>query len=281
MLKFKKLSNSIKGKGPNIVFLHGWCGEASLWQPLSKSLKSHFTCICYNLPGHGNSPELPPNTRYPDLVYWLKNDIKSLEFTPCHLVGWSLGSLIALSLATEINVISLTIIGGFARFTETDNYHSAYPMKNLEFLKKKWEKNPAQALDWFRNQLPAKEEKDIFKSQIIQEPGSRYQGSGSKYQELLNLFTWLRIPNVATGSRYLEYLAEVDLREILKNIKIPTLIIHGEDDKIVPVESGEYLAKNLPCAKMVEMPETGHIPHITRTEDVGNLIKEHCTKSSG
>ena len=73
---------------------------------------------------------------------------------------------------------------------------------------------------------------------------------------------------------------KIDLRKTLKRINIPTLVIHGEDDKIIPVEAGEYLAQNISCAKMVKMAETGHIPHITRIENVKNLITEHCSQPS-
>jgi pimeloyl-ACP methyl ester carboxylesterase len=50
---------SIEGKGPPILFVHGVGGSRQVWTGVIVRLKSEFTCISYDLRGHGESPSAP------------------------------------------------------------------------------------------------------------------------------------------------------------------------------------------------------------------------------
>jgi class 3 adenylate cyclase len=54
--------------------------------------------------------------------------------------------------------------------------------------------------------------------------------------------------------------AEIDARQILPAIQVPTLVIHRVGDHAVPVEAGRYLARNIPGSKYVELPGENHNP---------------------
>jgi pimeloyl-ACP methyl ester carboxylesterase len=54
--------------------------------------------------------------------------------------------------------------------------------------------------------------------------------------------------------------AEIDARHILPTIQVPTLVIHRERDSAFPVDTGRYLARNIPNAKYVELPGENHFP---------------------
>jgi pimeloyl-ACP methyl ester carboxylesterase len=51
---------------------------------------------------------------------------------------------------------------------------------------------------------------------------------------------------------------EIDVRPILSAIRVPTLILHRTEDRMVPVEHARYLARHIPGAKYVELPGTDH-----------------------
>ena len=53
---------------------------------------------------------------------------------------------------------------------------------------------------------------------------------------------------------------EIDVRDILPSIKVPTLVIHAEGDRICHVENGRYLARHIPHARLVELPGEDHLP---------------------
>ena len=52
---------------------------------------------------------------------------------------------------------------------------------------------------------------------------------------------------------------EIDIRHVLSAVGVPTLVLHGSEDKIVPVEAGAYTARRIRSARFVEMPGMGHL----------------------
>jgi class 3 adenylate cyclase len=52
---------------------------------------------------------------------------------------------------------------------------------------------------------------------------------------------------------------EIDIRDVLPTVRVPTLVMHGSDDEIVPVEVGRYTAERLPSARFVELLDVGHL----------------------
>ncbi|HEY6567642.1 MAG TPA: adenylate/guanylate cyclase domain-containing protein [Actinomycetota bacterium] len=52
---------------------------------------------------------------------------------------------------------------------------------------------------------------------------------------------------------------DIDIRELLPSIRIPTLVVHRQDDLVVPIEHGRYLAAHIPGAELVELPGDAHM----------------------
>jgi pimeloyl-ACP methyl ester carboxylesterase len=62
---------------------------------------------------------------------------------------------------------------------------------------------------------------------------------------------------------------EIDVRHVLPAVRVPTLVIHGVDDKIVPLEAGRWMAGQIPGARLIEVPGAGHL-HFGRGTDAVN-----------
>ena len=71
----------------------------------------------------------------------------------------------------------------------------------------------------------------------------------------------------------LEALLIIDLRDIIPDIKIPVLIIHGEKDNVCPVDTGKYLAHNLPDARLEIFKDAGHAPFLTKPKEFNKIVK--------
>jgi hypothetical protein len=52
---------------------------------------------------------------------------------------------------------------------------------------------------------------------------------------------------------------EIDIRHVLPAVRVPTLILHGSEDAIVPVEVARYMASQIPTARVVELAVVGHL----------------------
>ena len=70
------------------------------------------------------------------------------------------------------------------------------------------------------------------------------------------------------------------LGEQLRKLLLPTLLIHGENDRIVPAQSARTLAQQLPRAELHVMPGLGHVPIVTAPIEVAALINEFGTRLS-
>jgi len=64
---------------------------------------------------------------------------------------------------------------------------------------------------------------------------------------------------------------QIDVREILPTIRVPTLVLHKRDDQVVPIEDGKYIADHIDGAKFVELPGADHWPWIGHEEAVEEI----------
>ena len=100
-------SYSIKGSGPAIVFVHGIGARKTAWNKVCKYLEKDFTCVCYDLRGHGDSSK----GMLPYSLEALVDDVESLRqklgIQKIHIVGHSLGGMIgpAYALSFPENVV--------------------------------------------------------------------------------------------------------------------------------------------------------------------------------
>jgi pimeloyl-ACP methyl ester carboxylesterase len=74
-------------------------------------------------------------------------------------------------------------------------------------------------------------------------------------------------------------LHETDRR--LASIRVPTLVVSGDRDRLVPVENSRRLAKLIPGARLVEFPGAGHAFPYEREEETVQLIVDHCLGAAG
>ena len=72
---------------------------------------------------------------------------------------------------------------------------------------------------------------------------------------------------------------EIDVRDVLPAIRVPTLVIHRTGDRVVPVGAGRYLAENIPDAKLLELPGDDHYPFSGDFEPALEEIEEFLTGS--
>jgi pimeloyl-ACP methyl ester carboxylesterase len=72
---------------------------------------------------------------------------------------------------------------------------------------------------------------------------------------------------------------EIDVRHVLPSVRVPTLVLHGSEDQIVPLEVAQYLASTIPTARLVELPGVGHLAFGDPASDVIVEQIEAFTKS--
>ncbi|MGZ3602256.1 MAG: alpha/beta fold hydrolase, partial [Ktedonobacterales bacterium] len=84
-------------------------------------------------------------------------------------------------------------------------------------------------------------------------------------------------PTVAY-QRQLQACQRHDVAGRLAEISVPTLVIHGTLDPLVPAANGKYLAEHIPGARLILYPNTGHIPIVERAEDYNRDVLAFLTE---
>ena len=232
-----------------IVLIHGVGLNHKIWEPQINSFNN--TVLVYDILGHGNTPLTKSKISFDDFSSQLLNLIDELKFHKIHVVGFSIGSLIARNFATKYDsrLESLTLLCSvFQRSNEQQK------VVNDRFeLSKKSRSLSKQALKrWFTDDYINKNPK-IYKkiSSILEEN---------------NVENFLKV--------YELFVTHQD-DEIFENIKTKTLIMTGENDIGSTPEMSENLSKIIANSKVKIVSNGKHLCSIECADDVNNAIKEH------
>lgn len=83
----------------------------------------------------------------------------------------------------------------------------------------------------------------------------------------------------ASARAWFKNTMEIDIRDVLPAIRVPTLVLHRTHDRVVPVEAGHYLAAHIPDAKLVELPGSDHYPFVGDYDPFIEEVEEFLTGS--
>jgi len=235
------------GKGPRTFFTHGgWVGNWEVWQQLFELMSESWRCVGYDHRGAGES-QVPPETITPEaLVDDLFAVMDSLEVERCVLAGESAGGFIALmaALRQPNRFEGLVLIGATSVITA----ETAKPL-----------------VDGCRTDYLATVK--AFVDACVSEPDSEHIRRWGR--DIL-----LRAEPEA-AARLLESAYEREFKLNLADISVPTLVIHGSKDVIIPVDVGKHLATVIPDAELLILEGVGHVPTMTRPREVVTAIKRH------
>jgi len=246
------------GEGRPLVMLHGWSGSGRLWH-FQQELADSFRMIIPDLRGHGHSSIPTEGFTIDDLVNDIVTLFERLELTDAILLGWSLGSQVALAafLCLRQRVSGLVLVGATARFTATDGYPHGLKATEPRGMGLRLKRDFTGTMG------------DFFRSMFAQGELTPEQ-EGRIGREIL---ADGRLPAPDSAQSALAILASTDLRERLPEIDRPVLIIHGSADLICPPGAARYLAEHLPDPRLVEFSGVGHAPPLSRPKEFNSCVR--------
>ena len=118
-----EVAYSIEGEGPPLYFIHGIGSRKATWEALIGDLRTDFTCVSFDLRGHGESPVPPVPYSLDDLVEDLEVLRLRLRHDRIHIIGHSLGGQIgpAYARAHPENTTSVVLLSTAAGRTADDS----------------------------------------------------------------------------------------------------------------------------------------------------------------
>jgi pimeloyl-[acyl-carrier protein] methyl ester esterase len=254
----KELYVEVNGSGPDLVLLHGWGLNVRVWDGLMEELRDRFRIIAVDLPGHGRST-WGAGLGTPAEQAWLIHSTLASVSNRYSLLGWSLGGQIALDLAAAMpgQIDKLVLVAATPRFAQSPDW--PYGMR------------PA-AITKLATQLRQDYRQTVSDFLELQVRGS-IQGSSVLDQLRHALFVHGQAHPAALEAG-LNILSTSDLRPTLSHVRVPTLVIGGQNDRITAPAASRALAEALPDARYVEMHRAAHAPFLSHRKEFAALVDQ-------
>jgi class 3 adenylate cyclase len=83
----------------------------------------------------------------------------------------------------------------------------------------------------------------------------------------------------ATAHAHLTWLTDIDVRPVAASLRLPTLVIHREGDRVIPVEMGRWLGRHIAGAKYIEQADENHAPWVGATGELLDAVEAFLTGS--
>ena len=248
--------NKINEKTP-IVFVHGVGLTKEIWEPQTNFFKDYNT-LTYDLLGHGKTSLKKAKVSFEDFTKQLNKLINELNFKKIHLVGFSLGALIARHFASEHNdkLSSLILFGSIYKRTEDQKR----VVKNrFEVAKLGKSTSKLTTLRRWLSEEFSKKNPDIYK----------------KIYSILDKNK--RLDFLKCYEIFVNY---VDDDNMLQKINANTLITTGENDVGSTPEMSKNLSKVIQRSKFIEIKKGKHLCSIECADDVNITFKKFIDQNN-
>lgn len=252
------------GTGNPIVFIHGWPLDHQMWEHQTSVLpEMGFRCIAYDRRGFGKSDKPWEGYDYDTFADDLKAVLEQLDLQNVTLVGFSMGGgeiVRYFSRHGGERVSKVVLLASIAPFVlQTVDNPKGVPLEALREMVTNIHEDRASFLTAFA--------KMFYGINLISHKVS---------QSLLDWHQTLALqasPKATVDCIYA--FGETDFRKEMYTINVPTLIIHGSSDKIVPIEAtGEHAAQLISGAKYIVYEDAPHGLFITNKEELNADLLE-------
>jgi pimeloyl-[acyl-carrier protein] methyl ester esterase len=223
-----------------LILLHGWGADGSSWRKQADAFQPPLQVMA-------------PAIRRWDPA-WLADYLQKFELGACLLAGWSLGGMLLLEVLgrERLRPGGVALVGVAPVFCARGDHPWGQPPAAVRAMRRALQDDPRGVLDDFARSClgPAEE---TFREEVI----SLFPGGSS--------------PDLAAG---LDYLLNRDLRALLPNLTVPSVIIQGDRDRITPPAQARFLQEHLPGSRLHLFPGAGHLPFWTQAGKFNAILEE-------
>lgn len=242
------------GSGPEaLLLLHGIGSNSRSFRHQLASLSDTYSVIAWDAPGYGHSEDPLAPFSLADLADRAVGLLDELEIDVAHVLGVSMGGVIAQLVyhrhprRVRSLILADTNPGGAA---VAEPERSARVRQRLEALDRLGPKGMAEQ-----------------RAPNLVRPGAPPE----LIAELTSIMAEVRPAGYCSAAIALGH---TDLTAQLSSIQVPTLVIHGEQDAVVPLETARTLAACIPGARLVVIPEAGHVSNQEQPAAFNAAVRE-------
>ena len=248
--------------GETLLMLHGFGGNRDTWLRFSRQLTDHYRVIALDLPGFGESSKPDVSYDVASQVERLHAVIQALKIRKLHLIGNSMGGHIAALYSARHGdkVLSLALLNnaGVTALTKSEMIQRV----------QRGEPNPLT--------VRKPEDFDVLMHFVFATPPSM-PGPLKRH------FAEQSIANHAHYDRIFAQLREryVPLEPELPKIQVPTLLLWGDQDRVLDVSSIEVMKPLLKMPSVVIMKNCGHVPMLERPAETAQHYRDFLNANRG
>ena len=254
------------GDGPvDLVFVPGFVSHLENWWEANAStsffrrLASFSRLIMFDKRGTGMSDHFAGVPTLEERIDDVRAVMDAVGSTSAFFCGLSEGGPMSVLYAATYpgRTRGLVLIGASARILAAPGYPGATPEQIDDFLDEVSE-------TWGQGGLMNLFLPSFADDERARRLWTRYQRMGG---------------SPGTARALMEANAQIDVRDLLPHLQVPTLVVHRTDERVLPVAHGRYLAEHIPGARMLEQPGDDHLPWLGDTDGVLDAIQEFVTGS--
>ena len=249
------------GQGAPVVLLHGLGASVVTWAYNVQPLAQRYAVYAVDLPGHGDSAKPDNSYNLDEGVAFLSTFLKALGLEGAVLIGNSVGGLLALATAERHRELARALVlvdsAGLGRELAWPMRIGALPVvgKAMEYLTVMNRRRLMRLVFLHPDQIAPNIYAELFRIRKL--PGSsrtivRALRTGVN---LLGLRPHLRL-----------------LHDILTDLPVPTLLIWGEEDVIIPVTHAHHAARRYPDLNLCVIPDAGHWPQMEKPQEFNSRV---------
>ena len=240
--------------GPVIVLVHGFSDSTATWEGWITALKARNRVISLDLPGHGltRAPkDWPAGTvRYAALLDQVVNRLSVTRFA---LVGNSMGGSVAWNYALghpdRLTALVLVDAAGWPEPPRKPGQKSDGALA-FEMLRTPWGR-------WLLSRIDLRPVIADGLRKAFHDPSRVTDGMIDRFSDLSHAPDH---PAIILGMQDRAWVRATP--DAMARIRTPTLVMHGADDRLIPVENGRRCASTIPGAELMVYPDCGHTPQM-------------------
>jgi 3-oxoadipate enol-lactonase len=247
------------GSGPPLLLIMGMSGTALHWrEPFLELLRRDFDAIAYDHRGVGASTPLEGPVTIAQLAQDAAGLLEALGIESAHVLGISMGGMVAQELALEHpeRVLTLTLgctyCGG-----EGSSLTTPPVLQSLTEAMASGDRERALRVGW-----------EVNVSQAL-------VADADAYAEFLQIAR-RRAVAVPVVMAQMQACMSHDTNMRLEQLAVPTLVIHGTEDQMLPVENGRLIAARIPGARLEILEGAGHLFFWEQPERSAELVRAHA-----
>lgn len=249
------------GSGPPLLLIMGMSGTALSWgEPFLEQLRGDFDVIAYDHRGIGASSRLPDGqVTIPQMAEDAAGLLAALEIESAHVLGISMGGMIAQELALAHAPLLRTLTLGCSYCGgEGSSLASQDVIEKLSEAMMSGDRERAIRTGWEVNVSEA------------------FAGNEEAWRDFAALAE-RRAVAVPVVMAQMQAIAMHDTSARLPALEVPTLVVHGTADQMLPVANGRLIASLIPGSQLEILDGIGHLFFWERPELSAELVRAHAT----